>query len=76
MLTIIEAKREDLIAITEIYNQAVFKTVATFDTQAKSMKEQRAWFDEHNAKYPILVTKVRFFGQLRKRTGRVDMCGL
>ena len=57
MLIIREAKREDLIAITEIYNDAIIKTVATFDTQPKSMEEQRVWFDKHNAKYPILVVE-------------------
>ena len=57
MPTIREAKREDLIAITEIYNDAIVKTVATFDTEPKSIEEQRAWFDRHNTKYPILVAE-------------------
>ena len=57
MLTIREARREDLIAITEIYNEAIIKTVATLDTQPKSIEEQRVWFDGHNAKYPILVAE-------------------
>ena len=55
MLTIRGARIEDLTAITEIYNEAIIKTVATFDTEPKSIEEQRVWFDGHNAKYPILV---------------------
>jgi len=57
MLTIREARREDLIAITEIYNKAIIKTVATLDTQPKPIEEQRVWFDRHNTKYPILVAE-------------------
>lgn len=57
MPTIRKAKREDLIAITEIYNDAIIKTVATFDTQPKSIEEQRVWFAEHDTKYPILVAE-------------------
>ncbi len=57
MATIGRAKTDDLDAITEIYNEAIVKTTATFDTRPKSIKEQRAWFDEHNAKYPILVAE-------------------
>ncbi len=57
MLGIREAKRQDLTAITEIYNDTIVKTVATFDTEPKSMEEQRAWFAEHDTKYPILVAE-------------------
>jgi len=48
---------EDLNAITEIYNDAILKTVATFDTQPKTPEEQEAWFAEHGSKYPILVAE-------------------
>ena len=57
MPAIREARREDLVTITEIYNEAIVKTVATFDTEPKSIEEQRVWFDRHNASYPILVAE-------------------
>jgi len=57
MLTIRKATFEDLGAITEIYNEAILKTVATFDTEPKTEAEQESWFDHHGAKYPILVAK-------------------
>lgn len=57
MLTIREARREDLVTITEIYNEAIVKTAATFDTGPKSIEEQRVWLGRHNAKYPILVAE-------------------
>ena len=57
MLTIREAKLPDLGAITEIYNEAILKTVATFDTQTKTVEEQKSWFAEHGSKYPMLVAE-------------------
>lgn len=57
MLTIRKATLEDLGAITEIYNEAILKTTATFDTQPKTLEEQEAWFADHSTKYPILVAE-------------------
>ncbi len=48
----------DLAAITEIYNEAIRKTVATFDTTPKSLDEQKVWFDSHGSKYPIVVGEI------------------
>jgi len=48
----------DLAAITEIYNDAILKTVATFDTQPKTPDEQEIWFKSHGPKYPIIVGEV------------------
>ena len=58
MLTIRQAALEDLGAITEIYNDAILKTVATFDTKLKALDEQRSWFASHGSKYPILVAEL------------------
>ena len=55
MLAILRASIEHLEAITDIYNQAVLTTTATFDTEPISLDEQRIWFAEHNEKYPIFV---------------------
>ena len=57
MLLIRQATLGDLEAITEIYNDAILKTVATFDTEPKNMEEQKLWFAEHGPKYPILVAE-------------------
>jgi phosphinothricin acetyltransferase len=57
MLTVRRAVLPDLDAITEIYNAAILKTVATFDTEPKTDLEQKSWFDGHGAKYPILVAE-------------------
>ena len=55
MLTIRRATLEDLGAITQIYNDAILKTVATFDTDPKTAEEQMMWFADHGPEYPILV---------------------
>ena len=57
MLTIRRAVPEDLAAITDIYNQAILNTTATFDTTIKTPEEQKAWFDKHGARYPLLVAQ-------------------
>jgi phosphinothricin acetyltransferase len=52
------AKLSDVPAITEIYNEAIFTTTATFDIEPKTVASQRQWFKEHGAKNPILVAEV------------------
>jgi L-amino acid N-acyltransferase len=55
MLTIRKATLSDLKAITDIYNEAILNTVATFDTTPKTLDEQKTWFEKHGPKYQVLV---------------------
>lgn len=55
MVTIRKAELNDLAAITDIYNEAIRNTTATFDTKQKTAKEQAGWFEKHDEKHPILV---------------------
>ena len=55
MLNVRSAQPADLESITEIYNEAIRTTTATFDTQPKTVEEQGHWFESHGAKHPILV---------------------
>ncbi len=57
MTKIRKATLKDLKEITDIYNEAILKTVATFDTEIKSLDEQKIWFDNHGAKNPIIVAE-------------------
>ncbi len=57
MIRIRLAGLDDLEGITEIYNDAILKTTATFDTETKTLDEQKQWFEEHDLKYPILVAE-------------------
>ncbi len=57
MVDIRQATANDLEAITEIYNEAILKTVATFDTETKTIEQQRKWFEDHSSKNPILVAE-------------------
>jgi L-amino acid N-acyltransferase len=58
MLEIRLAKKIDLPAITDIYNSAILKTTATFDTIEKTMAEQENWFSKHNEQHPIFVANI------------------
>lgn len=55
MLTIRKAELKDLPAITDIYNEAIRNTSATFDTTEKTVTQQKEWFAKHDDKHPIIV---------------------
>jgi Sortase and related acyltransferases len=57
MLIIRKAITGDIKAITEIYNEAVVKTTATFVTQPKTLQEQQTWFTDHQLRYPLIVAQ-------------------
>jgi len=57
MIKLRKARLKDLNQITEIYNEAILKTVATFDTEIKTLKEQKKWFIDHGLKNPIIVAE-------------------
>jgi phosphinothricin acetyltransferase len=57
MLNIRQATLADLGQITEIYNDAIQKTTATFDTEPKTLAEQESWFADHDARHPVLIAE-------------------
>jgi len=57
MLAIRQATPADLGQITEIYNDAIQKTTATFDTELKTLEEQEKWFADHDASHPVLIAE-------------------
>ena len=57
ILIIRKASFDDLNDITDIYNESILKTVATFDTEKKSIEQQKIWFKDHGSKNPILVAE-------------------
>jgi L-amino acid N-acyltransferase YncA/GrpB-like predicted nucleotidyltransferase (UPF0157 family) len=50
-----KAELSDVDAITEIYNEAILTTTATFDTEPKSATERLQWFQSHDKRHPIWV---------------------
>jgi L-amino acid N-acyltransferase YncA len=58
MLKIREVSLQDLDIITRIYNDAVTRTSATFDTEPKNQQEQSEWFNAHSGRHKILVAEV------------------
>jgi L-amino acid N-acyltransferase len=57
-IVIRRAEMADLEAITEIYNEAILTTTATFDTETKTVEERTQWFQAHDKRHPILVAIV------------------
>ncbi|HAZ11776.1 MAG: hypothetical protein A2X86_08015 [Bdellovibrionales bacterium GWA2_49_15] len=49
------ASLRDLPSITAIYNEAIEKTTATFDTEKKSLEDRTAWWHKHGESLPVLV---------------------
>jgi len=55
MLKIRTAQKKDIPSITEIYNDAVLNTTATFHIEPQSNDEQENWFEKHTGKYTVIV---------------------
>ncbi len=55
MFNIRTATKEDISSITEIYNDAVLNTTATFDIEPKTYSEQESWFEQHAGKFTVIV---------------------
>lgn len=56
-LTIRPASADDVEAIAAIYNDAVIKTTANFDTEPPSLEEHQTWFHSHGEGYPVIVSE-------------------
>jgi L-amino acid N-acyltransferase len=54
-LVIRKAELSDIKAITDIYNEAILTTTATFDTEPKEISERTQWLQSHDSRHPILV---------------------
>jgi L-amino acid N-acyltransferase len=57
-VTIRRAELADAPAITDIYNEAILTTTATFDTEPKSVEERTQWLQSHDERHPVLVAAV------------------
>lgn len=58
MVIIRPAALKDLQAITDIYNEAIVNTTATFDTETKTLADRRQWFESHTGRHPIVVADI------------------
>jgi phosphinothricin acetyltransferase len=54
-LTIRNAQPSDIEAITDIYNEAILTTVATFDIEPKSVSDRLEWLKSHGERHPVIV---------------------
>jgi len=56
MVRILKAEPSHYQPITDIYNEAILHTTATFDTRLKSKTEMAEWILSHNDKYPVFIS--------------------
>jgi len=52
-----KATEKDIKDITKIYNEAIVKTNATFDTEEKTIDKMKKWFKDHSSNNPIIVSE-------------------
>lgn len=57
MINIRAAKESDIASITDIYNQAILRTTATFDTEIKTFNDRLIWWREHGTTHPVMVAE-------------------
>lgn len=57
MIKIRPAEERDVAFITEIYNEAIRNSTATFDTGEKSLEDRLHWFRSHDEKHPVIVAE-------------------
>ncbi len=57
MIVIRKAELVDIPFITEVYNDAVLNTTATFDTEIKTIENRSEWFKQHDEQHPIIVAE-------------------
>ena len=58
MLTIRQASVNDMGVVTNIYNDAILNTTATFDTEIKSIENRVQWLNQHSAMNPVIVAEL------------------
>ena len=56
--TIRRAEVRDAAAIAEVYNEAILKTTATFDTEQKTAEDRLEWLRGHDDRHPVFVAEV------------------
>lgn len=55
LLLLRRAEEKDIPAITEIYNEAILNTTATFHLEKVSTQERLVWLRKHDANRPVIV---------------------
>lgn len=54
-LMIRKAQKCDVKRITEIYNEVVANSAATFDLEQKTLKDRAVWMEQHKGKHPLFI---------------------
>jgi L-amino acid N-acyltransferase YncA len=54
-VTIRRAEFADVPTITDIYNEAILTTTASFELEPKTVEDRTRWFESHDERHPVLV---------------------
>ena len=57
-ITVREARPEDTLAITVVYNQGIADRLATLETEERTPEERLAWLAARDNRHPVLVADV------------------
>lgn len=57
LITLRDARADDLPRIRAIYNHEVLTSTATYDTTPRTEAEQAAWFRHHGGAHPVYVAE-------------------
>lgn len=57
MLTIRDARIDDLPILLSIYNDAILNSTATFDLEPATLESRKKWFAKYGEKYPLIVSE-------------------
>jgi len=57
MISTRQATTQDIPEITDIYNEAILHTTATFDTGTKDIQERTTWFNDRDENFPVIVAE-------------------
>jgi len=52
-----DARKRDLPALLEIYNDAIATLASTFDLEPKTLRERSRWFSQHGRRHPLIVAE-------------------
>lgn len=53
-----QAIDDDLTSITEVFNEAITKTTASFFLEPRSVDDMRKWLEAHDEQFPVLVAEM------------------
>ncbi|MHB8065582.1 MAG: GNAT family N-acetyltransferase [Ruminiclostridium sp.] len=78
-----KAEKSDLLRITDIYNEAVENTTASFDINPQTLEQRAIWFSHYGDSHPLVVCEIDGYiagyaslSEFRSKEGYKNTCEL